>query len=85
MFDEKGYSEMINLADPMFLELKGYSWMGDSQFRLDISDMPKYEEIMEFGKKICELTDRKVIAEREDSRVALLMKEDREDRFLEIK
>lgn len=84
MFDEEGYSEMINLGDPMFLELKGYSWMGDSQFRLDISDMPKHEEIMEFSKKICELTDRKVIAEREDSRVALLMREDREDRFLKI-
>ncbi len=77
------WAEIIKLGEPLFVEVKAYMYVGYSRERLKIENMPRHEEIIEFSKKICEETDKimdncgyKIIDEKKESRVVLLMKED---------
>lgn len=67
------YAKLISKADPHFIEVKAYMFVGDSRRRLTINNMPRHEEVMEFAKLLeRELSDYRVIDEKEDSRVVLL-------------
>lgn len=76
----EGYAKLIEKYKPMFVEAKAYMWVGHSRERLEMHNMPTHNEIMEFAKKIEENSSYKVIGEKEESRVALLMKKDFEGR-----
>ena len=39
------FSELINKYQPKFVQLKGYSWLGESKKRLKLSNMPAMQEI----------------------------------------
>src|SRR3989344_2478082 len=54
MTTPENYAELIKLGQPMFVEVKGYSHVGYSTFRLEESDMPLHEEICSFARKISE-------------------------------
>lgn len=82
MINPEGYAEIIKKADPSFVEAKAYMWVGHSRERLEQKNMPLHEEIVEFAKQIAEASGWKIIDEKPESRVVLLMKEDREDRLL---
>lgn len=76
MVDEKGYAELIKIAKPKFIEVKAYMFVGSSTQRLEIKNMPRHNEIMEFAKKIAKLSKYKIVDEKKESRVVLLMKKD---------
>ena len=69
-YDE--YARLDNIAAPMFIEAKGYVHVGHSQNNHTISDMPTHAEIMEFSQTLAPMVGREVLADRRESRVALI-------------
>jgi tRNA wybutosine-synthesizing protein 1 len=82
MVNPEGYVDIIKKTDFDFVEVKGYVWVGFSRQRLKEENMPTHYDIMQFAKKICEHSGLKIVDEKIESRVALLMKEDMPDRLL---
>jgi len=78
MTNREEYAKLIALAEPMFLELKAYMFVGSSRQRLSIKNMPRHEEVKEFAKKMEEVTDYKIVDEKKESRVVLMMNKDYE-------
>ncbi len=78
------YAELIKKAEPKFLEIKGYVWVGYSRDRLELNNMPTHNEVLNFSKKICSLTGLKIVDHKAESRVALLMKGNFNNRFLKL-
>jgi len=75
------YAKLIEKADPMFIEPKGYVFVGYSRKRMNLSNMPTHESIKEFSHKLAENTGYNLIMEKADSRVTLLSKNDKPARF----
>jgi len=69
---EEEYVKLIEKADPMFVEAKGYVFVGDSRNRMNIENMPSHKLIKEFAEKEASLLGLDVIAEKSDSRVCLI-------------
>lgn len=69
------YSKLAMEAAPDVIELKGYSWLGESRRRLPINAMPYHSEISQFAKEIAEATGYEFVAEDVVSRVALLVRD----------
>jgi tRNA wybutosine-synthesizing protein 1 len=72
MHNPEGYSELAMEAQADIIELKGYSWLGESKQRLPISAMPYHSEIREFAREMERATGYELVAEDTVSRVALL-------------
>jgi tRNA wybutosine-synthesizing protein 1 len=69
------YAELIQKADPDFIEVKAYMHVGYSQQRLSIENMPIHHEIKFFAKEILKyLPEYKLVDEKKESRVVLLAK-----------
>ena len=66
------YSKLIKKANPMFIETKGYVFVGYSRNRMYLRNMPTHENICEFGKKLSKKIDYNFEMDKPDSRVALL-------------
>ncbi|MEF8874609.1 MAG: 4-demethylwyosine synthase TYW1 [Candidatus Thermoplasmatota archaeon] len=66
------YADLIEKAEPDFVEAKGYVFVGDSRTRMSIDNMPSHGTIKGFAKKEKELLGLQILAEKEDSRVVLL-------------
>jgi len=63
--------------DIHFIEAKGYVWVGHSRERLEKDSMPTHEDIKAFANEIIKhYPELKIIAEKENSRVVLLAKQD---------
>ncbi|MEW5759891.1 MAG: 4-demethylwyosine synthase TYW1 [Candidatus Thermoplasmatota archaeon] len=71
---EEQYAKLIERAQPLFIEPKGYMFVGHSRLHLSLKNMPSHKKVLEFGKKLAELTGYNFIDEKEDSRVVLLCK-----------
>jgi tRNA wybutosine-synthesizing protein 1 len=84
MVKPEQYAEILEKTRPDFVELKAYMHVGFSQGRLKMSNMPTHKEIMAFAKKISEITKLRIIDEKENSRVALLMEKDKKGRVMEF-
>ena len=69
---EDEYAELDRRAKPMFIECKGYSFVGESRLRLEADNVPSHASIRSFAEGLGERLDYKIAAEREDSRVVLL-------------
>lgn len=82
--DPEGYARLIEKYRPMFVECKGFSFVGHSQERLEVHNMPYHHEIMDFAKKIEENSSYKVIDSKKESKVALLVREDFEGRKMDF-
>ncbi|MEM0093269.1 MAG: 4-demethylwyosine synthase TYW1 [Thermofilum sp.] len=76
MVEPEGYAKLISKASPMFVELKGYTWVGESQKRLPITAMPEMRELESFAAKIAEHTGYSVKLTDEKSRVVLLVRDE---------
>lgn len=72
MTDVEGYAKLIKKADPDFVEVKAYMWVGYSRLNLTLENMPLHEEVIDFSKKVSEATGLKMIDEKANSRVVLL-------------
>lgn len=84
MIDPEGYAILINKANPDFVELKAYMWVGHSRERLEQKNMPLHPEIKEFAEKVSKAAGWKIIDEKPESRVVLLMKEDKQERIMDF-
>jgi len=71
---ENDYAKLDALANPMFIEPKGYVFVGDSRTRMNIGHMPSHEAVREFSRRLSERLSLDLLAESEDSRVVLIGK-----------
>jgi len=72
MKDPEGYSKLIEKAEPNFVEVKAYEWVGESQSRLPREAMPWMEDVRGFARKISMHTGYEIRGEFEPSGVVLL-------------
>jgi tRNA wybutosine-synthesizing protein 1 len=73
--DEKyieAYAKLDQKASPMFIEPKGYVFVGSSRNRLHFQNMPTHDQIKNFGEKLAEKLGYNLIREKSDSFVVLL-------------
>jgi tRNA wybutosine-synthesizing protein 1 len=82
MCNESDYAELIKKANPNFVEIKSYSWVGESRERLTEENVPSYEDCLSFAEEIAKMISYKVIDIHRESKAILLAKEDTEDRVL---
>ncbi len=68
----KGFAKIIETAQPTYVEVKSYMWVGASRERLTKSNMARHDQVKEFTKKLSELTGYPIIGESKASRVVLL-------------
>lgn len=74
VFPEK-YAELIHKGSPDFIEIKAYMFVGPSRQRLNQSNMPLHEEVVEFSKVIVDyLPEYGIVSEHIPSRVVMLAK-----------
>jgi tRNA wybutosine-synthesizing protein 1 len=70
----KNLIKYIELMQPTFIELKGYSFLGYSRLRMQQSNVPSFVEVKEFAEKIAQNTDYKITDEHEPSIIVQLGK-----------
>src|SRR5438034_3112840 len=68
---EDEYAALDATASPMFVECKGYSFVGESRLRLRVENMPEHGVIRQFANTLGQRLGYEVAAERTDSRVRL--------------
>jgi tRNA wybutosine-synthesizing protein 1 len=69
---EKDYAELDKKAEPMFIEPKGFVFVGGARLRMTMDNMPSHERVKEFAEKLGSILGLEVLKERTDSRVVLL-------------
>ncbi|MBS7655280.1 4-demethylwyosine synthase TYW1 [Candidatus Bathyarchaeota archaeon] len=72
MNDIDGYAKLIEKASPTYVEAKAYMFVGYSRLRLKFENMPSYEDVIVFSKKLSEKLSYSIIDESKESRVTLL-------------
>ena len=72
MENPEEYAKLIQKADPDFVEVKAYMFVGSSRERLTLENMPSFSEVKEFAKKIGDECGKELVNESEVSRVVLL-------------
>ena len=70
--NNSGYADLIEKAEPNFIEVKAYEWVGASQKRLPKEAMPFMKDVRLFAKRISELTGYQIKEEYEPSGAILL-------------
>jgi tRNA wybutosine-synthesizing protein 1 len=83
-FEPENYAKLFEIANPDFIEVKAYMWVGASQERLEIQNMPTHEEVIEFASKIAQYVDYKITDEQASSRVVLMTNKDSAPRFIDF-
>ena len=69
------YAKLDEKAQPMFIEPKGYMFVGHSRQILSLSNMPRHNAIRSFSSRLAGLLGYEILDEREESRVVLLGKD----------
>ena len=72
-----GYAELVERANPTYIEAKAYMHIGFSNLRLSYERMPDHKEIRDFAMRLAEKTGYKIIDESVESRVVLLSKREK--------
>ena len=80
MHDPEKYAEIMKNVKFDWLEVKAAMPIGFAQYRMTQDNFANQEEIMEFSKKIADICGMKVIDKKDNSRVVLLSRDDRQDR-----
>ena len=69
---EDEYAKLDELAEPFLIEPKGYVFVGDSRTRMTWDNMPPHASVKEFAQRVADRLSLEILAEREDSRVAVI-------------
>jgi tRNA wybutosine-synthesizing protein 1 len=77
MVEPEEWANLIKIAEPMFVEIKAYMFVGFSRQRLKMENMPQHAEVREFALEIAKHCDYQIVDEKKESRVVLMMKEDK--------
>ena len=72
MIDAEDYAKLIKKADPTYVEVKAYMFVGSSRKRLSLDNMPRFHEVRDFAQEIADMTGRELTKYSEASRVVLL-------------
>jgi tRNA wybutosine-synthesizing protein 1 len=72
LLNPEGYAKLIELANPTFVEAKGYVYVGASRARLEFEHMPYFSQIQEFANQLASLSGYHILDESQASRVVLL-------------
>ncbi len=75
MMNPEGFANIIGIAEPDYVELKAYMHLGFSRKRLSLSNMPSYEEVLDFSGNVAHVLDYCIADESRNSRVVLLSKD----------
>jgi tRNA wybutosine-synthesizing protein 1 len=75
------YAQLIEKADPTYIEAKAYMHIGFSTLRLGYDSMPSHMEVYDFAEHLAKLTGYRIIDESVESRVVLLSKRKKPLRF----
>jgi tRNA wybutosine-synthesizing protein 1 len=75
---ENEYAKLDEKAEPTFIEPKGFVFVGGSRQRMEMENMPSHEKVKDFGLKLGEILGYEMLAERTDSRVVLLGKNNKD-------
>lgn len=70
--DPQGYSRLLEKASPDFVEAKAYMYVGYSRYRMEIDNMPSFEEIMDFACDLEKYSSYTISDSQKASRVVLL-------------
>lgn len=84
MVEPENYASLIEKADPLFVEVKAYMNVGFSKMRLTLEHMPVHEEVKVFAQEIAKHCGYRIVDEKRESRVVLLMQKDFIGRMLQI-
>ncbi|MCS7134864.1 MAG: 4-demethylwyosine synthase TYW1 [Candidatus Aenigmarchaeota archaeon] len=76
MKDPEGFAKLINMSQPQFVELKGYSHLGESKLRLKRENMPTLEELENFAKELQKFTGYIIKAKDLVSRVVIMVRDE---------
>jgi tRNA wybutosine-synthesizing protein 1 len=66
------YADLDKKAQPLFIEPKGYVFVGYSRKRMTLGNMPSHDQVKEFGRTLSEKIGYQILNEKKDSRVVLL-------------
>src|SRR5256712_11754631 len=69
---EDEYAELDRIGRPMFIECKGYSFVGESRLRLEANNVPSHAPIRRFAEGLAGRIGYQGAAGRGDSRGVLL-------------
>ncbi|MCX6667701.1 MAG: 4-demethylwyosine synthase TYW1 [Euryarchaeota archaeon] len=69
------YVKLDEMASPLFIEPKGYVFVGYSRKRMNRSNMPYHNNVRDFGIKLADRLGYKLAKERSDSMAILLAKD----------
>lgn len=72
-----GYADLIEKAEPTYIETKAYMHVGFSGLRLDYASMPSHDEVYDFARRLADRTEYRIIDEASESRVVLLSKHEK--------
>lgn len=72
MLSEEGYARLVQRAEPDFVEVKAYMFIGGSRKRLSLENMPSFAEVREFSENLSSYLGYSIKDFKEDSRVILL-------------
>ena len=73
MSEAEKYAGLIRRADPDFIEVKAYMFIGASRQRLSLKNMPYHDEVRGFAESLLPyLKDYEIASEHKPSRVVLL-------------
>jgi len=70
--DEAGFAKIIEEAEPLFVEIKGYMYLGYSRMRLTEMHVPDMETIQSFAAGVAQLCNYEIMDENVPSRVVCL-------------
>ncbi len=68
------WAEMVESAQPTYIEVKSYMHVGASRQRLSRNDMLRHIEVLDVAKKLADLTGYNIVSHQIESRVVLLSK-----------
>lgn len=71
----RGYAKLDEKVNPMFIEPKGYVFVGYSRKRMNLSNMPSHNKVYDFGKKLADYIGYDLVMDKPDSRVVLLSRD----------
>jgi tRNA wybutosine-synthesizing protein 1 len=81
MKNTKGYAELVEKANPTYVEVKAYMHVGFSRLRLTYEGMPGHGETREFSVQLAKETGYNLLDESTESRVVLLSRLQNSIRF----
>lgn len=70
--DVNGYAKLIERANPLYVEVKAYMYLGFSRNRLRLENMPRHSEVVSFAQELARHIGYNFVADSLHSRVALL-------------